>query len=58
MIIYFFGGLIGIEWCESDGYVLMIGLIEVEFEGEVDLDMFYWCKIGVGDVLFCLEVVL
>ncbi|MEM8702368.1 MAG: diaminopimelate epimerase, partial [Pseudomonadota bacterium] len=45
------GGPIGIEWRESDGHVLMTGLTEVEFEGEVDLDTLQWRKTGSGDTL-------
>ncbi|WP_269584987.1 diaminopimelate epimerase [Roseibium sp. Sym1] len=43
------GGPIGIEWRESDGHVLMTGLTEVEFEGEIDLDTLAWRKTGAGD---------
>lgn len=43
------GGPIGIEWRESDGHVLMTGLTEVEFEGEVDLETFDWRKTSKGD---------
>jgi len=43
------GGPLGIEWRESDGHVLMTGLTEVEFEGEVDLDTLTWRKTGAGD---------
>ncbi len=43
------GGPIGIEWREHDGHVLMTGLTEVEFEGEVDLDTLAWRKTAVGD---------
>jgi diaminopimelate epimerase len=43
------GGPIGIEWRQSDGHVLMTGLTEVEFEGEVDLDTLSWRKTGAGD---------
>ncbi|MGX1499447.1 diaminopimelate epimerase [Labrenzia sp. MBR-25] len=44
------GGPIGIEWRESDNHVLMSGLTEVEFEGEVDLDTLAWRKTAAGDV--------
>lgn len=43
------GGPIGIEWRESDNHVLMTGLTEVEFEGEVDLETLQWRKTGSGD---------
>ncbi|GAB2186567.1 diaminopimelate epimerase [Roseibium sp. LAB1] len=43
------GGPIGIEWRESDNHVLMTGLTEVEFEGEVDLDTLAWRKTATGD---------
>ncbi|TYC72496.1 diaminopimelate epimerase [Stappia sp. BW2] len=43
------GGPIGIEWRESDNHVLMSGLTEVEFEGEVDLDTLDWRKTATGD---------
>ena len=43
------GGPIGIEWRESDNHVLMTGLTEVEFEGEVDLDTLAWRKTDAGD---------
>jgi diaminopimelate epimerase len=43
------GGPIGIEWRESDNHVLMSGLTEVEFEGEVDLDTLAWRKTAAGD---------
>ncbi|MBN9673273.1 diaminopimelate epimerase [Roseibium aggregatum] len=43
------GGPLGIEWRESDGHVLMTGLTEVEFEGEVDLETLAWRKTGAGD---------
>jgi len=45
------GGPIGIEWRESDNHVLMTGLTEVEFEGEVDLETLQWRKTGTGDVV-------
>ncbi|MEP2703505.1 MAG: diaminopimelate epimerase [Roseibium sp.] len=44
------GGPIGIEWRESDDHVLMTGLTEVEFEGEIDLGTLSWRKTGAGDV--------
>lgn len=43
------GGPIRIEWRESDDHVLMTGLTEVEFEGEIDLDTLSWRKTGAGD---------
>ncbi|WP_029060740.1 diaminopimelate epimerase [Labrenzia sp. DG1229] len=43
------GGPIGIEWRESDDHVLMTGLTEIEFEGEVDLQSLEWRKTGSGD---------
>ncbi|QFT29383.1 Diaminopimelate epimerase [Labrenzia sp. THAF82] len=43
------GGPIGIEWRESDEHVLMTGLTEVEFEGEVDFETLTWRKTGAGD---------
>jgi diaminopimelate epimerase len=43
------GGPIGIEWRESDNHVLMTGLTEVEFEGEVDIDTLDWRKTSAGD---------
>lgn len=43
------GGPLGIEWRESDGHVLMTGLTEVEFEGEIDLETLAWTKTGPGD---------
>lgn len=43
------GGPIGIEWRESDNHVLMTGLTEVEFEGEIDLDSMNWRKTAAGD---------
>ncbi|WP_298963900.1 diaminopimelate epimerase [uncultured Roseibium sp.] len=43
------GGPIGIEWRESDDHVLMTGLTEVEFEGEVDFETLSWRKTGAGD---------
>lgn len=43
------GGPIGIEWRESDGHVLMTGLTEVEYEGEIDLETLTWRKTGAGD---------
>ncbi|WP_428521795.1 diaminopimelate epimerase [Roseibium sp.] len=43
------GGPIGIEWRERDGHVLMTGLTEVEFEGEVDLETLTWRKTAGGD---------
>ncbi|WP_428641928.1 diaminopimelate epimerase [Roseibium sp.] len=43
------GGPLGIEWRESDGHVLMTGLTEVEFEGEVDLDTLAWRRTAEGD---------
>jgi hypothetical protein len=45
------GGPIGIEWRESDGHVLMTGLTEVEFEGEVDLETLTWRKTAGGDAV-------
>ncbi len=44
------GGPLRIEWRESDRHVLMTGLTEVEFEGEVDLDTLDWRKTGSGDI--------
>lgn len=43
------GGPIGIEWRESDDHVLMTGLTEIEFEGEVDLATLEWRKTASGD---------
>ncbi len=43
------GGPIGIEWRESDDHVLMTGLTEVEFEGEIDLEALTWVKTAPGD---------
>ncbi|MEE4013085.1 diaminopimelate epimerase [Roseibium sp. FZY0029] len=43
------GGPIGIEWRESDNHVLMTGLTEVEFEGEVDLNTLAWRETATGD---------
>ncbi|MEP3045403.1 MAG: diaminopimelate epimerase [Roseibium sp.] len=43
------GGPIGIEWRASDDHVLMTGLTEVEYEGEIDLDTLTWRKTGAGD---------
>lgn len=43
------GGPIGIEWRERDSHVLMTGLTEVEFEGEVDLATLSWRKTAGGD---------
>ncbi|EFO32386.1 diaminopimelate epimerase [Roseibium sp. TrichSKD4] len=43
------GGPIEIEWREGDDHVLMTGLTEVEFEGEVDLDTLEWQRTGPGD---------
>lgn len=43
------GGPIGIEWRESDDHVLMTGLTEIEFEGEVDLATLEWRKTAFGD---------
>ncbi|WP_168206263.1 diaminopimelate epimerase [Labrenzia sp. PHM005] len=45
------GGPIGIEWRESDDHVLMTGLTEVEFEGEVDLETLAWRKTAEGDAV-------
>lgn len=47
--VYLPGGPIGIEWRESDDHVLMTGLTEVEFEGEVDLETLEWRRTGSGD---------
>ncbi|GAA0785193.1 diaminopimelate epimerase [Roseibium denhamense] len=44
------GGPIDIEWRESDGHVLMTGLTEIEFEGEVDLATLSWRRTEDGDV--------
>ncbi|TYC52537.1 diaminopimelate epimerase [Rhodobacterales bacterium] len=43
------GGPLGIEWRESDGHVLMTGLTEIEFEGEVDLETLAWRRTEDGD---------
>ncbi|MET1416143.1 diaminopimelate epimerase [Roseibium sp. HPY-6] len=43
------GGPIGIEWRESDSHVLMTGLTEIEFEGEIDLETLEWRKTASGD---------
>ncbi len=43
------GGPIQIEWRESDDHVLMTGLTEVEFEGEVDLETLAWERVAPGD---------
>ena len=43
------GGPITIEWRESDDHVLMTGLTEIEFEGEIDLDTLEWSKVAPGD---------
>lgn len=43
------GGPIDIEWREHDGHVLMTGLTEIEFEGELDLETLQWRRTGDGD---------
>ncbi|GGB37967.1 diaminopimelate epimerase [Roseibium aquae] len=43
------GGALTIEWREKDDHVLMTGLTEIEFEGEVDLDTLTWEKTQAGD---------
>jgi len=43
------GGPIGIEWRESDDHVLMTGVTEIEFEGEIDLETLEWHKTAAGD---------
>ncbi|MTH97178.1 diaminopimelate epimerase [Roseibium sp. RKSG952] len=40
------GGPITIQWREADGHVLMTGLTEIEFAGEVDLETLAWRKTG------------
>lgn len=50
------GGPIEIEWRESDNHVLMTGLTEVEYEGEVDLATLDWSRTGAGDDQMDAEV--
>lgn len=49
-VIHLPGGPITIEWRESDGHVIMTGLTEVEFEGEIDLETLAWEKVAEGDL--------
>ncbi|WP_417692032.1 diaminopimelate epimerase [Roseibium sp.] len=43
------GGILNIEWRESDSHVMMSGPTEIEFEGEVDLETIEWTKTAPGD---------
>ncbi|CUA93873.1 diaminopimelate epimerase [Pannonibacter indicus] len=43
------GGPLTISWRESDNHVLMTGMTEVEYEGEVDFEAMTFTRTGPGD---------
>lgn len=43
------GGPLTISWRESDNHVLMTGLTEVEYQGEVDFEAMTFTRTGPGD---------